>query len=479
MKTEEIKKYITQLLSKNGINVSTVKDDFLERFISGKSTTGNYTIIKETQKNIMNDWTVKHKQYEIDNVSIIIPNATKGVSYSHQFDFSELTRRGAENIKIEGVECPGLDVDATEFKLTGTPEIDGIRDVKIIYTLENDECVKNIQFIINPNPRDLWQKIESDKDAIYWKEDDASLFKDLEDKKVVISSKRGRSHQNVGSFRDDDFAFKHFDKTGWSLVVVSDGAGSAKLSRKGSQFACNKVVEFMETQLPKREIITLDNLLKKYANSKDEDDLKKCKEVAIKNILYKSTTYVHEELQKLSEETKQKHPELFENTHKKPIDLFHATLIYAIFKKVEGLGYVILTFGVGDCPIGLISKDKTKAKLINWLDVGEFGGGTRFITQNEIFHSNDMGTRFGVNIENDFSFLFLMTDGIYDAKFVVEANLEKTEKWLDFVKDLEGENEDDVSLDFSNDDTIEENLNRWMDFWSKGNHDDRTLAIVY
>ena len=85
-----------------------------------------------------------------------------------------------------------------------------------------------------------------------------------------------------------------------------------------------------------------------------------------------------------------------------------------------------------------------------------------------------------MHIQEDFSHLFLMTDGIYDPKFEVEANLEKTEKWLEFIDDLEGKNEDKIGIDFSAElPEAEQQLNNWMEFWSKGNHDDRTLAIIY
>ena len=100
----------------------------------------------------------------------------------------------------------------------------------------------------------------------------------------------------------------------------------------------------------------------------------------------------------------------------------------------------------------------------------------------EIFHSTEhpIASRFNFKIIPDFSYLFLMTDGIYDPKFVVEANLEKTEKWLEFIDDLNGKNEDNLKVEFneSNSD-IAFQLSNWMDFWSQGNHDDRTLAIIF
>jgi len=72
-----------------------------------------------------------------------------------------------------------------------------------------------------------------------------------------------------------------------------------------------------------------------------------------------------------------------------------------------------------------------------------------------------------------------MTDGIYDPKFDVEKKLEDLEAWQRFLADLDGENEDKVKVDFTDENKAKEDLLKWMDFWSKGNHDDRTLAIIY
>lgn len=108
------------------------------------------------------------------------------------------------------------------------------------------------------------------------------------------------------------------------------------------------------------------------------------------------------------------------------------------------------------------------------------GGGTRFITMPEIFTSDKFYTRFKFKLVEDFSYLMMMTDGVYDPKFVVEANLEKIENWKAFIADLKGENEDGVKVDFNPGNAdIAQQLSVWMDFWSPGNHDDRTLAIVY
>ena len=176
-----------------------------------------------------------------------------------------------------------------------------------------------------------------------------------------------------------------------------------------------------------------------------------------------------------------RHLEDFANAEEIALKDLHTTLIFALAKKYD-FGYVLLTFGVGDCPICILNEAQTEVQLLNLLDIGEFGGGTRFITMPEIY-SNDaeipVGKRFGIHRFNDFSKLFLMTDGIYDPKFVVENNLTKIECWNDFLADLNGENDDHCQVDFQNDNQIDQQLLQWLDFWSKGNSDDRTLAIIY
>ncbi|MDB5014713.1 MAG: hypothetical protein JWQ25_2915, partial [Daejeonella sp.] len=311
--------------------------------------------------------------------------------------------------------------------------------------------------------------------------DDVTAFEKLGTKHIVVASKRGRSHKNIGSFREDDFEFKHFENTGWSVIAVSDGAGSCSLSRKGSALACSSAIEYFTQNPDTDQSQEFENLLSDYNSCKTEETLKKIEGLG-KKILYKATVHVHNSIKQHAQETYESHIEWFDNPKAKSyLDYYHSTLILTLLKKFD-FGYVVLTFGVGDCPIAIMNTDQSEATLLNWLDVGEFGGGTRFITQPEIFQSNErkIETRYNCKIVNDFSFLFLMTDGIYDPKFVVEANLAKTEKWKEFVSDLQGDNEDKAGVVFNPDNAaITTQLATWMDFWSQGNHDDRTLAVIF
>src|SRR4030095_8515916 len=83
----------------------------------------------------------------------------------------------------------------------------------------------------------------------------------------------------------------------------------------------------------------------------------------------------------------QVHKQLEEFAAKEGLSLkdLSTTLVFTLFKKYD-IGYALLSFGVGDCPMAVLNKNVSKVILMNWIDVGEFGGGTRFITMAEIFY---------------------------------------------------------------------------------------------
>jgi len=476
-----------KLLKDRGVDPLLYSDDYIQAFLNEEEISSLESKILDLQNKIMSNWKIKTRNLEFMNSTIRVPNATQNSPYSFCLgsDFKE--RNKLESLSIKGLEDSQLSFDEESYTISGKPTINGAITLSFYFKVEGEspsqeESVKEVVLFINPDPKLLWKNIPSNTEALFWKEDNDSTSSSFGERSIVISSKRGRSHQNVGSFRDDDFALRFFKHSKWGVVALSDGAGSAKFSRKGSQLACQKVIEYFQDEIfDNSERENFEQLLNEYVETKNVETRKIAETMAMQ-LLYKATVYAHKSILECAQLTKNQQPEAYEGEKiKNLMDAFHSTLIFVLVKKFD-FGYVILSFGVGDCPIGIVSKDFSDAKMLNWLDVGEFGGGTRFITQNDIFHSKErpMQTRFNMHIQEDFSFLFLMTDGIYDPKFVVEANLEKTEKWIEFIEDLKGKNEDGVSVDFDSDlQTTEAQLNQWMDFWSRGNHDDRTLAIIY
>jgi serine/threonine protein phosphatase PrpC len=482
----EVKTYIQNLLIGKSIEIKTNRNSLLEEFASNPTNTELVKSIFEKQEKIMINWNIKNRIADIQTQHIVIPNAKELVPYSAKIDFVALNLTDLIDEKFEGLEDLGLSFNKVTDTIEGTPTKSGDVKFKLLYKVKGEDETaplneKLISLVINPDPKSLWVLKPSNQDAIFAKPDERKAFEKLGEKNIVVSSKRGRSHGKEGTSRDDDFAFKYFEKTQWSLVVVSDGAGSAYLARIGSKIACDSVIEYFEQVADIEKMKEFEDKISEYNQDKSEEKLKEI-QILSKQNLYKASVYVHNKLKEFAEQTFITNPELFNDPKAKfNIEYLHSTLIFTLHKKYE-FGYLIQSFGVGDCPIAVMNKEKTETTLLNWLDVGKYGGGTRFITQPDIFVNEErpVSTRFNLRIVEDFSYLFLMTDGIYDAKFEVEANLEKHEKWIEFLEDLDGKNDENNKVEFNKDNSeIANQLSKWMDFWSSGNHDDRTLAIVF
>jgi serine/threonine protein phosphatase PrpC len=79
--------------------------------------------------------------------------------------------------------------------------------------------------------------------------------------------------------------------------------------------------------------------------------------------------------------------------------------------------------------------------------------------------------RLRFTITDDFTGLVLMTDGITDPKFETDNNLANLQKWDELWVELEPV--------LANKNTVSDELLEWLEFWSPGNHDDRTIALLY
>lgn len=464
------KSFIQELFKANNITVHSSRQHLFDAFVNDEENMQAVKQIMENKKLLMDTWQFKNRLADIQQQRVRIPNATAGKAYEVKLDFGQLNWHDVEALHIEGLEEYGLEYDPEIKVIRGTPVKNGDFKLKLKYRLHGQSETtapneKLVSLVINPNPKSLWKNLESDQHDPYWKEDNIAIAAPLGNRYLVVASKRGRSHANTGTFREDDFAFKHFNNTGWSVVAVSDGAGSARLSRAGSALACKSIVAFFEQHLTPELLATFDALLTDHAAGTGHKTQKELTRFVYDN-LGKAAFTVHKKI------------EDFAASCEAPVKDFHSTLIFALLKKYE-FGYVIMSFGVGDCPIALINKDFSDVMLLNKLDVGEFSGGTRFITMQEIFKSDTFATRFGFKLVPDFSYLMLMTDGIYDPKFEVEANLEKREAWKALLEDLGGKNDDNVKVDLTvHSPETARQLSAWMDFWSPGNHDDRTLMII-
>lgn len=414
---------------------------------------------------------------EIKSLGLRFPNGTVKKDYRAMF---KLPLGKISNPEIVGAEELGLTMsinDEGDCSLSGRPTMVGDYTLKLRYnTLEGEAPSElSIPIAFNPNPRDLWKNIPTDTNIQYYKEDSeiAYIKVDGEDnnpkKDIVAASQRGRSHAQEGKARDDHFSLYHCPDSDWYIIAVADGAGSAKYSRKGSEIACNVAVEHCIEKLLNNP--GFEKAIAEYNADKENAAKRTNLQGYVFDIIYRGATKAHEAIKRVSNA----------NEGFKLKD-FATTLMFAICKKYD-FGWFIASFWVGDGAICLYNETEGTAKLLGTPDEGEFSGQTRFLTMPEIFRDPDVyQKRLRMAIVPDFTALFLMTDGVSDPMFETDKNLNDFAKWQEFYQRLKtGFPDDDIAgVDLSdNNEGAKEQLLNWLNFWSPGNHDDRTIAILY
>ena len=409
----------------------------------------------------------------IKNKFITLPNGKVGQPYNFVFSTEKIGITDIEDFWFAGLEPTGLTFNPETDAITGTPIIAGEQSIQLFlkrkgWTEGKPVFERKLTLTVNPDPRSLWQNKLSDKTDPYWKPDFASQFLKVEStglllkterKDIVAASQRGRSHAHEGIFRDDDFGMDYDKNTNWYIITVADGAGSCKASRKGSQIACQTVVNVCKTQLDSQHK-DFEHLIRELSKDRSDANRKKMGDALygiVGSAVFKAYKNIEEEATKSGREVKD----------------FSTTLIVSICKKFK-FGWFVGAFWVGDGGIGIYNKNTRFLKVLGETDGGEFAGQTRFLTMPEITQPTELYRRLRFDIVDEFTALILMTDGITDPKFETDANLLKIEKWDELWADLSKE------VDFKdNNEKSAEQLLKWLDFWSPGNHDDRTIAILF
>ena len=392
-------------------------------------------------------------------ISFILKNAKVGEPY-----FAELQIQGeTENKKVvinEVVFPEGLGLSALEHdfrKVSGSPLIDGEKKVFVRYQFqdakpENPLLQSEFNLFINPDPKSLWLKKEPDSSLPYFKKHlDNNSIKTKDNYIMAAASRRGRSHEHGGTFRDDDFllAAEH----GWDILVVADGAGSAKSSRKGSEIAVNKSVQFLATALSTQSAKIEQEAATWFANQAGSQH-------GVKSALYETFGRAAFAAVKAIEEEA-----LSMNA---PIKDYSTTLLLAGHIKLP-VGHFFAAYWVGDGGVGVYEKGK-HLQLLGDVDSGEFAGQTRFLDK-QVVTPEELMKRLRFTVTDEFTGLVLMTDGVTDPKFETDNNLANLQKWDELWGELEPL--------LANSDVSSDKLLEWLEFWSPGNHDDRTIALLY
>jgi serine/threonine protein phosphatase PrpC len=466
----QVKSYIEQLFKKHNIEVAKRHFFLLEDFIKDNSVVEAFSTIQKKQASMVDLWNEKIRIDDIRTKQLILPNGTVGRPYEFVFDFFKLGINGIGDYNLAIEEKVGISFNKNENKITGVLKEAGEHKILMNFKLLNADDKKpyhqkEIKLIVNPDPKSLWRPLPSDQNDKYWKKDNDSAHLNFGSKRLVIGSKRGRSHAQEGKFRDDAFDFCYHDETGWGIIAVADGAGSAKYSRKGSEIACETIIEYFK-DIDKEKLRELETSLDEVFTEPTEESQKKLSGYFIEH-LGKAAFLAQ---LKIRDEAILKHVEIRD---------YSTTLIFALIKEYKNK-FIIASFWVGDGGIGIYSKEKKEVMVLGVPDSGEFAGQTRFVTMSDIFANGAYANRVRFKIIEDFTAMILMTDGITDPKFQTDANLNRIEKWDELWADLEGINQDNYGINVTKPvEQVEMELMQWLDFWSPGNHDDRTIAILY
>jgi hypothetical protein len=259
------------------------------------------------------------KPSEASEPCISLPNGMVGTLYSVKLPDLKVSELKNLSVKIPEEVGLSFQCDDDAIVICGTPTANGDHVLTVQYDLPDlPSRFGRFGLFVNPNPRSMWKNLPSDVNAPYQKEPtDRHRIVDG-DSVLVAASVRGRSHAHEGTFRDDDFLLDIRD--GWHLIVVSDGAGSAKFSRQGSKIAC----EAARDQIYAR-ISLLDDLLRSQPETEIQNSSKAEIKSALYNILGNAGKAVFEAI---SAEAKSKQHELDAK-----INDYAATIVYTIYKK--------------------------------------------------------------------------------------------------------------------------------------------------
>jgi len=404
------------------------------------------------------------KKSDKQPISVQLKNGTVGRPY--EYEAGKIAKAIADRCGddpgkafIQNIKLPegcGIVFDEKTGAISGSPSFAFEQEIELQYFKEKSSEARpaKIRVLINPDPASLWKDLPTPSDSPYQKKNTDHQLLDAGDYQVIAASRRGRSHANKGDFRDDDFSLGFCKDTGWVLVTVGDGAGSAKFSRKGSQLA-TETAQSRLTNALKDSKNPIDQLIE-YHKSWDNSEVK----AAVRGLLYEAALAAH---YKLVDEAKCP-------TEKLPVEAtlrnFDTTLILLIMKKIAQ-GTLLATFSIGDGGAGAMVSPE-KGLPLTQQDSGEHAGQTVFLTFPSTLRQDEqnLAQRFHMVCLPEFFGAIAMTDGITDPKFPSDASYSEPSQWGILWKDLES------GLSSA------ENLLEWMNFFSPGNHDDRTLVAV-
>lgn len=402
-----------------------------------------------------------------------LPNATAETIFSYTFDLAKANLGHYKLIDIAGLEGSGLSFNAAGPTLHGTPSPEPGKPHEYSFTakLQNlegagtDLRTTEIGLFVNPHPRTLWKEVEPDATLPFQKPHRRSMDVRNETLRAVAASVRGRSHAQSGSFREDDFHIKHDPSGEWTVIAVSDGAGSAKMSRRGSQLATEVSVEQLAGALQAINaelavVLPEDSAFELSQSPQSLESIRRLLLDPVGRAAFQASKAIQAEAVTLQVDEK----------------ALSATLLLAAMRK-WGDGFLVASYWIGDGAAAMFDQETGTLHLLGDADAGEYSGQTRFLLSSEFGPQpwESIKKRFRCRWVPHGSYLVLMSDGVSDPKFGTDNALRDPDRWSSWWR---GDLASAVNLSRENAE-LPQDLETYLGFWSQGEHDDRTLALVY
>ena len=351
-----------------------------------------------------------------------------------------------------------LKFDSVNQEIVGTPVKNGEISIEFEYRFADEADTVETRFaattlVIHPDPRKLWLDVKSDDTVPFWKPDSDSKIVPG-DSTLVAASKRGRSHAHKGTCRDDDFWIEAVD--GWSIAVLADGAGSALYSRKGAQLAVNAAGTFIAEYIREKATTVSDE------NKDLTDAMILTLKSQVQEMVGHAALTAFKALTEVVGTTVAEKPLLLSD--------LNTTLLIAVSRRLKDKT-LIGTYTIGDGAVAILSGEQ-RVEMGGKPDSGEFAGGTRFLGSK--FVTDELWERTKIFHLPDVRQILLMTDGVSDPKFKSDNALLDRTAWDELLVEIS------KATGFPNQvQDLNERLLDWLDFFVQGEHDDRTIAMIW
>ncbi len=259
--------------------------------------------------------------------------------------------------------------------------------------------------------------------------------------KLAAASTRGKLHAHRGLWREDSLAYglAHAADATYGISIVSDGAGSANLSRVGSKLLCAVALQHLKDGLTQFAPLAADNA------TLAARDLP-----ILRALLVEAASLA---LQKLREEAARR---------QRPLGDFSSTLLILVRREWNG-AQLCAALQAGDGAIALWDEDEVLT-LLGEADHGQHSSETKFLTTSGM--EAELPARVKFSIRPRLRATLVMSDGIADDFFPETARFPVL---INQVLPL-------VAADFA---ASGETLLKWMRYEKKGSSDDRAMVICW